>query len=29
MRSGQWNAEDTVCGVDCIWCSEFHQRTEK
>ena len=29
MRSGQWNARDTVSGVDCIWCSEFHHRTEK
>ena len=29
MRSGQWKARDTVSGVDCSWCSEFHQRTEK
>ena len=29
MRSGQWNAVDTVAGDDWSWCSEFHQRTEK
>ena len=29
MRSGQWNALETVCGVDCCWCSEFHHYTEK
>src|SRR5438874_4014568 len=29
MRSGQWKALETVCGVDCAWCSEFHHLTEK
>ena len=29
IRSGQWNALDTVCGVDCAWCREFHHLTEK
>src|SRR6266478_3491635 len=29
MRSGQWKALETVCGVDCAWCREFHHLTEK
>src|SRR5882724_1230814 len=29
MRRGQWNALETVSGVDCAWWSEFHHFTEK
>src|SRR5262249_51495091 len=29
MRSGQWNALETVAGLDCAWWSEFHHFTEK
>src|SRR6266571_5202215 len=28
-RSGSQNCFETVPGLDCCWCSEFHQRTEK
>src|SRR6185436_5791368 len=28
-RSGRWNCDETVCGVDCCWCSEFLHLTEK
>src|SRR5437868_12502982 len=29
MRRGQWKAFETVSGVDCAWCNEFHHFTEK